>query len=403
MGRFDKLPKDWKLVDLGSVGSFINGDRGKNYPSQKDFCNTGIPFINAGHIQDGTIQLDSMNYISEERFNLLGSGKIQQNDIIYCLRGSLGKTAIVQRIDEGAIASSLVIIRPNDCLTTNYLYYFLTSPLGQAEIRKYDNGSSQPNLSAKSVKAYTLPLPPLEEQRRIAAILDKADAVRRKRRDAIRLTEELLRSMFLEMFGDPVTNPKGWKIDKLGNHLSFITSGSRGWSKYYSETGDRFIRSLDVRMNHISDSDSVFVKAPNNIEAKRTCISDNDVLLTITGSRIGRVAPIPKGIGTAYISQHVAILRPQSTILPKYLSFFLSLESGGQRQIAKMQYGQTKPGLNLSQISSFEILLPPVEQQTRFNDFWLRQELALEHQTCASKHENNLFSSFIQRAFKGDL
>jgi type I restriction enzyme, S subunit len=70
--------KSWNSVDLGSVVQLINGDRGKNYPSQKDFINDGIPFINAGHIQEGSIQFESMNYISQETFNLLGSGKIRR-------------------------------------------------------------------------------------------------------------------------------------------------------------------------------------------------------------------------------------------------------------------------------------------------------------------------------------
>ena len=207
------------------------------------------------------------------------------------------------------------------------------------------------------IKRFEIPLPPIDEQRRIAAILDKADAVRRKRKEAIALTEDLLRSAFLEMFGDPVTNPKGWKVQDLDSHLSFVTSGSRGWAKYYAESGDRFIRSLDVRMNYISDTESAYVNAPSGSEASRARIESGDVLLTITGSRIGRVAPVPKNYGVGYISQHVAILRTEHTILPQYLSFFLSLPSGGQRQIERMQYGQTKPGLNLSQIRRFQIPL----------------------------------------------
>ena len=115
MSQFDEFPDGWYLAELGELGKFINGDRGKNYPSKNDFTITGVPFINAGHIQDGIICLGSMNFISEESFSLLGSGKVQINDILYCLRGSLGKTAIVKGISRGAIASSLVIIRPYDC------------------------------------------------------------------------------------------------------------------------------------------------------------------------------------------------------------------------------------------------------------------------------------------------
>ena len=119
---------DWSDVKLGQVAEFINGDRGKNYPSEGDFVDKGIPFINAGHLTDGEVDFSGMNYISESRYHLLGSGKTRQNDILYCLRGSLGKTAIVRHEGDAAIASSLVIIRPSDDCNVGYLYHFLTSP-----------------------------------------------------------------------------------------------------------------------------------------------------------------------------------------------------------------------------------------------------------------------------------
>ena len=98
-------------------------------------------------------------------------------------------------------------------------------------------------------------------------------------------------------------------MEKLGDNLLFITSGSRGWSEYYSPTGQRFIRSLDVQMNYIGNEDMAFVLPPDNSEARRTQSKAGDVLLTITGSRIGRVAPVPDDLDGAFVSQHVAILR----------------------------------------------------------------------------------------------
>jgi type I restriction enzyme, S subunit len=103
----------WKKVELGKIADLFNGDRGKNYPSEGDFIDCGIPFINAGHLADGKVEFSKMNYISESCFRLLGSGKTQANDILYCLRGSLGKTAIYRENGPAAIASSLVIIRPS--------------------------------------------------------------------------------------------------------------------------------------------------------------------------------------------------------------------------------------------------------------------------------------------------
>jgi type I restriction enzyme S subunit len=188
-------PKGWEVAELGKVAKFINGDRGHNYPSKKDFVNEGIPFINAGHLSDGKVNFTNMNYISEARFNKLGSGKTKRQDILYCLRGSLGKTAIVQYEDNAAIASSLVIIRPFEKYTTEYLYRYLVSPFGQREIRRFDNGSSQPNLSVTSVKKYALPLPPLDVQQRFAKIVTSVEEQKAKMRKHLEQLDDLFASL----------------------------------------------------------------------------------------------------------------------------------------------------------------------------------------------------------------
>lgn len=173
MSEQNQLPHCWAWADLAELATLINGDRGKNYPSTGAFVPSGVPFINAGHLNAGSIGFSEMNYITEDRYNLLRSGKIQLRDILYCLRGSLGKAALVTNIEKGAIASSLVIIRAADKIDERYLYYFLIGPMGTNEITKYDNGSAQPNLSARSVKAYRVPLAPINEQLRIVAKIEE--------------------------------------------------------------------------------------------------------------------------------------------------------------------------------------------------------------------------------------
>lgn len=164
-----KLPENWKWVQLGEVVQFINGDRGKNYPSSKDKVDSGIPFINAGHLANGEVNFKNMDFITEAKFASLGSGKIERNDLIYCLRGTLGKSAVVKNFDKGAIASSLVLLRAFYGLNSDFLYNYLNSILGKIMIKLHDNGTAQPNLSAGNVKKYLFPLPPLEEQKRIVA------------------------------------------------------------------------------------------------------------------------------------------------------------------------------------------------------------------------------------------
>ncbi|RZI85195.1 MAG: restriction endonuclease subunit S [Rubrivivax sp.] len=173
------LPYGWRYARLGDVAKLINGDRGSNYPNRSEYVEQGLPFINTGHINpDGSLDLDTMNYISREKFDSLRSGKIERDDLVYCLRGAtLGKTAFVAQFTEGAVASSLVILRFNRDVSRRYAYYFLTSPIGRRWIRKFDNGSAQPNLAANSVKEYLMPIPPLAEQHRIVAKVDELIAL----------------------------------------------------------------------------------------------------------------------------------------------------------------------------------------------------------------------------------
>lgn len=166
-----KLPSNWRGTQLGQVSELINGDRSKNYPNKAEYVREGVPWINTGHIQpDGTLSLDSMHYITRKKFDSLRSGKVRRGDLVYCLRGAtLGKTAFITQFGEGAVASSLVIIRLSSAVDARFAYRFLTSPLGRSQIFAFDNGSAQPNLSANSVTKYWIPIPPLAEQRRIVA------------------------------------------------------------------------------------------------------------------------------------------------------------------------------------------------------------------------------------------
>ena len=162
-------------VRLGSVCQMINGDRGKNYPSGEDFVPMGIPFVNAGHLQEGRVDFSSMNYITEEKYALLSQGKMRRNDILYCLRGSLGKHGLVD-FERGAVASSLVILRCNEQrILPQFLFYAIETPEIEKQLKAANNGSSQPNLSAASVKAYNIKLPSINKQTEFAAFVAEVD------------------------------------------------------------------------------------------------------------------------------------------------------------------------------------------------------------------------------------
>lgn len=163
------LPDGWEWCKFGLISEFINGDRGSNYPNKNEYVVHGIPWINTGHIEkNGTLSITDMNFITEKKFNELRSGKIQSGDLVYCLRGAtFGKTAFVMPYESGAIASSLMIIRPFIKEMGEHIYIYLISPFGRSQIFRFDNGSAQPNLSANSVMLYAFACPPLQEQFRI--------------------------------------------------------------------------------------------------------------------------------------------------------------------------------------------------------------------------------------------
>jgi len=225
--------------------------------------------------------------------------------------------------------------------------------------------------------------------------------LRQKRKQAITLLDDYLQSVFLDMFGDPVTNSKGWKIEKLGNAIEFITSGSRGWAKYYSNSGDIFLRIQNIGNNNLKIEDLCYVNPPNNAESKRTNVKFGDVLLSITAD-LGRTAVIPENFGNAYISQHLALLRFKKHYIPEYISEFLA-SKGGINQMKKLNKGGVKAGLNFNDIKSIEIPLPKIEIQKNYLSIKkevgsLKQKMLIQSQELETQ-----FQALMQKAFKGEL
>lgn len=220
---YGEPPASWCWVRFGSLVKLINGDRGKNYPNKSEYVKVGVPFINTGHIDpDGSLSISRMNFITKDKFKSLGSGKIQTNDLVYCLRGAtMGKTAIVNNFEKGAIASSLVIVRPSDSVNYKFAHYFLISPQAKDLITKFDNGSAQPNLSAKSLAMYPLCLPSLKEQTEIVRLVEQyfalADTLEKNLANAKQRVDNLTQSILAKAFrGELVPqDPNDEPADKL--------------------------------------------------------------------------------------------------------------------------------------------------------------------------------------------
>ncbi len=164
-----ELPEGWCWARLETISIILNGDRGKNYPAKSKLHESGIPFVSALNIESGRVTEDNMLYLSESQYQALRAGKLKKGDSVFCIRGSLGKHGVFP-FERGAIASSLVIIRPvsPNFVITRYIELLFDSPVTVQEIKRYNNGTAQPNLAARDFQAFLYPLPPLAEQRRIA-------------------------------------------------------------------------------------------------------------------------------------------------------------------------------------------------------------------------------------------
>lgn len=190
------VPSHWSAMKLAWGFFFLNGDRGSAYPSRDEFVLDGVPFINAGHLRDGRIDYSEMNFVTSEKYDSMGGAKLRPRDILYCLRGSLGKNALALDLNDGALASSLVAIRNRDegVVRTEYMFRLLNSYLEETQRAKLPNGSAQPNMSVDDLRAFSFPLPPVGEQDAILSYLDseieEIDAAISDARESIALSKE---------------------------------------------------------------------------------------------------------------------------------------------------------------------------------------------------------------------
>ncbi|PAW11848.1 restriction endonuclease subunit S [Vibrio sp. V1B] len=391
----------WPFVTLGEVATFINGDRGKNYPSKGSFVESGVAFINAGSLSLEHRLIDSeLNYITQDKYDSLRSGKVEKGDILFCLRGSLGKFAVVENDIKGAVASSLVIIRANHKVALSYLKHYLGSVLCAREIDTFENGAAQPNLSATDLKSFKIPLPPLEEQKRIAAILDKADAIRQKRKQAIALADEFLRSVFLDMFGDPVTNPKGWEVRNLGDICQCI-NGDR--SKNYPsgddlvDDGVLFLSTKNIVNGELDLAFQQYITEEKFGALGRGKLLPDDMVITLRGT-LAQCALFSCGYNTGFINAQLMIVRAGDQILPKFLHS-LMMSRGFNRELKALGNGAAIPQLTAKQINELKIILPPLDIQEKFVAIQRFTKKVALKQVQAPE----MFSSLSQKAFSGQL
>lgn len=412
------IPESWKWIRLSQVWSILNGDRGKNYPAKSTLSKKGIPFISAINLNGKTVVEDeNLLCLSQAQYDKLGNGKLQKNDVVVCIRGSLGKHGVYP-FDQGAIASSLVILRNyfSDVCDNEFLLLYLDSPLFFAEIKKYDNGTAQPNLAAKSLEQFLIPFPPLAEQKRIVAKIEELlpyidryeQAWSKLEKFNSRFPEDMKKSLLQyaiqgklveqraeegtaeELFvkiqeekqrliaekkikkekplpeiteeEKPFDIPEGWKWVRLGDIVLKLTDGSHNPPP---NTGKGFpvISAKNVK-NGLITFENVDRFTDNNgfeKENPRTNIIKGDIIMGIIGGSIGNVAIYTHS--TKVIAQRsIAIMR---FLINTEFSKVLLESPMIQNKLLISTSGSAQGGVYLGTLKNLLIPLPPLAEQKR--------------------------------------
>lgn len=385
-------------IKLGDACKFINGDRGINYPKVDEFVQQGIPFINTGHIEKNKIIFSDMNYITQEKYSALSSGKVSKGDVVYCLRGSLGKHAIVE-IDLGAIASSLVILKPNHNLViSKYLLYVLDSKDIEIQQLKANNGSSQPNLSASSVKEFIIPLPNMDIQKKIVTILDKAQSLIDKRKEQIEACDELVKSLFYEMFGDPVKNDKGWKISRL-DELGRL---ERGKSKHRPRNAPELLNGPYplIQTGDVSNAGlyiTNYTSTYSEVGLKQSKMWPSGTLCITIAANIAKTAILT--FDACFPDSVVGFTENESSnkmFIQIWMTFL-------QQMLEETAPESAQKNINLKILNELSVITPPLSLQNKFAAQVEKIEQQKKLLEQSFKELENNFNSLMQRAFKGEL
>ncbi len=390
-------------LEIGDLDIHISdGNYSSKYPRSEEFIESGVPFIRANNLVNKSISDEEMYFISPQKHGLLKKGHLRTNDVLISTRGDLGKVALVpKRYNDSNINAQLVLLRPNPHkIDPLYLLYCFEGDRVKGQISQLQTGTALKQLPVGNLKRIKIPLPPLEEQQRIAAILDKADGVRRKRKEAIRLTEELLKSTFLEMFGDPVTNPKGWEIAKLGDFGKILTGNTppRSVSENYGDEIEW------IKSDNITTPEHFLTEAEEKLSAKgkkiaRTVPNGSVLVTCIAGSRssIGRAALTDREVA---FNQQINAVVPNSDVDPYFLYGQLFV---AQHLVQAQSTDSMKGMVNKSKFSSIEFIKPPSQKQQKFGKWFLGFHRYYMNLISGEEQSENLFNSLLQKAFRGEL
>ena len=384
--EYNRFPENWDILPF--TDAFKDKTGGQTKIQKGDYLDNGeLPIIDQGQSLIGGYTDD-----------ITASCNVELPCVLFG-----DHTKIFKFIDTPfAIgADGVKVLSQRENIDSKFAYYYFGT------LNLPDVGYSR---HFRFLKRTFFPFPFLEEQKHIAAILDKADAIRRKRKEAIALTEELLRSTFLDMFGDPVTNPKGWEsgtiLDVVSNPKTGVRCGPFGTQLKVHELVSEGIPLYGIENVKGGKLIPATAKYLTELKAKELSAFDvktDDVLVTRMGT-IGHACVIPKGIEEARISCHLFRIRSNpEKCLPGFLAATITRSGTFMRQLQRLSHGAIMSGLKTADLKEVRFLIPPIKLQKKYLKVVEQTEQTISHQNQALEEKEILFNSLLQKAFRGEL
>ncbi|EJT5912891.1 restriction endonuclease subunit S [Clostridium perfringens] len=378
---------------------------------QSDYLEKGIPFYRGKEISQLSRgeKLDVELYISENKYSELKDkfGKVQKGDLLITSVGTIGNTWVSDGRDFYYKDGNITQIVKNDNINTKFLHYLFKSNIIKRQYSKGTSGTAQVALTIEKLKKIKIPKVPLEYQIKTVKLLEKSQELIDKRKEQVGDLDLLVKSKFIEMFGNPVNNDMKWDKVVCNDITSKIGSGAtpKGGNSSYKEQGISLIRSMNVHNNTFLVKDLAFIDDKQAEKLKNVIVKEDDILLNITGASVARCCKVPKDIIPARVNQHVAILRcDNEKINPSFMEYQFTNESY-QRLLWDIATsgGATREAITKQQIQMLEVILPPIELQNQFAEFVNQvYKLKFEMEKSLKELEDN-FNSLMQKAFKGEL
>jgi len=378
---------------------------GQAAPKDEYFGTSGYPFIRAGHLEGliNDLSESSLPKVDVVNANKLRLKLIPANTILFAKSGmSAMKNRIYRTCFPAFIVSHLAAILPSDKFHSSYLEYFLKW-FGPSRIILDD---SYPSIRLSDIEKIEIPLPPLETQKRIAAILDKADELRRNDQMILKKYDQLAQSVFLEMFGDFEANPFRFKQFELGEivikkgGIKCGPFGSQLKIEEYVPEGIPVYGIDNVLRNQFVEAKPKFITEGKFKYLNSFSVQANDILVTRTGT-VGRACVAPPNIPRAIIGPNLLKIRLDGNdLLLTFLSFAFNYSQSIIRQIEMLSPGATVAVYNTSNLKKLKLLVPPIGTQKSFEKIYKHIETQKQLTQQSLQKSEELFQSLLQRAFK---